>query len=116
LPQKTSVEQIGVLPMVRLFREPLSDVERFIKRASDLILAIATVTFLSPLMAVIAVIIRAGSRGPVIFKQERVGMDGRVFLCYKFRTMNADADDEMHRDAYRKNIVGGDEQNGDERE
>ena len=39
LPQKTSVEQIGVLPMVRLFREPLSDAERFIKRASDIVIS-----------------------------------------------------------------------------
>jgi exopolysaccharide biosynthesis polyprenyl glycosylphosphotransferase len=116
LPQKTSVEQIGVLPMVRLFREPLSDVERFIKRASDLVLAIAALILLSPLMAVIALIIRAGSRGPVVFKQERVGMDGRVFLCYKFRTMFVDADDETHREAYRKNINGNIEPNGDDAE
>ena len=114
LPQKTSVEQIGVLPMVRLFREPLSDVERFVKRASDLILATAAVILLAPLMAIIAIIIRAGSPGPVVFKQERVGMDGRVFLCYKFRTMYADADDEIHRNAYRKNIDGSIGPNGDE--
>ncbi|HSI89356.1 MAG TPA: sugar transferase, partial [Pyrinomonadaceae bacterium] len=74
------------------------------------------ILFLSPLMAVIAVIIRAGSRGPVVFKQERVGMDGRVFLCYKFRTMYADVDDGMHRDAYRRNINGNNEPNCDEPE
>jgi exopolysaccharide biosynthesis polyprenyl glycosylphosphotransferase len=102
--------------MVRLFREPLSDVERFIKRASDLVLAIAALILLSPLMAVIALIIRACSRGPVVFKQERVGMDGRVFLCYKFRTMFVDADDEIHREAYRKNINGNIEPNGDDAE
>ena len=38
-------------------------------------------------------------------------MDGRIFLCYKFRTMHADADDSVHREAYRKNIVGDDDAN-----
>src|SRR5690606_6394546 len=112
LPQKTSVEQVGVLPMVRLFREPLGDAERFVKRASDLVIATAAVIVLLPLMAVIALLIRLGSKGPVVFKQERVGMDGRVFLCYKFRTMFADAGDDIHRDAYRKNIIGDVEPNG----
>ena len=90
LPQKTSVEQVGVLPMVRLFREPLGDAERFVKRASDLVIATAAVIILLPLTVVIGLLIRLGSKGPVVFKQERVGMDGRVFLCYKFRTMFAD--------------------------
>lgn len=112
LPQKTSVEQVGVLPMVRLFREPLGDAERFVKRASDLVIATAAVIILLPLMAVIALLIRLGSKGPVVFKQERVGMDGRVFLCYKFRTMFADAGDDIHRDAYRKNINGNVDSNG----
>ena len=111
LPQKTSVEQIGVLPMVRLFREPLSDVERFIKRASDLFISIAALLVLSPIWLLISLFIKYDSRGSVLFKQERVGMDGRVFLCYKFRTMRADADDKIHREAYRKNIEGGREAN-----
>ncbi len=106
LPQKTSVEQIGVLPMVRLFREPLSDVQRFFKRLSDLLLATFASILTLPIWVVVAVIIRFDSRGPVLFKQERVGMDGRVFLCYKFRTMFADADEDIHREAYRKNIEG----------
>jgi exopolysaccharide biosynthesis polyprenyl glycosylphosphotransferase len=111
LPQKTSVEQIGVLPMVRLFREPLSDVERFIKRASDILISIAALLLLSPVWLVISLFIKYDSRGSILFKQERVGMDGRVFLCYKFRTMRADADDLIHREAYRKNIEGGQEAN-----
>ncbi|MBP7474079.1 MAG: sugar transferase [Pyrinomonadaceae bacterium] len=115
LPQKTSVEQIGVLPMVRLFREPLSDAQRFIKRASDVVIA-STVTVLTmPLWVLVAIVIRVDSRGPILFKQERVGMDGRRFLCYKFRTMLADADESLHRDAYLKNIEGQREANaGDE--
>ena len=106
LPQKTSVEQIGVLPMVRLFREPLSDLQRFLKRTSDIIISSLAVIILSPVLLVISLLVKRGSHGPVLFKQERVGMDGRIFLCYKFRTMDADADDTAHREAYQKNIRG----------
>lgn len=115
LPQKTSVEQIGVLPMVRLFREPLSEAERFVKRASDIVISALALTMLAPLWIFITILIRLDSPGTVIFKQERVGMDGRIFLCYKFRTMRAGADESIHREAYRKNIEGLNEANaGDE--
>lgn len=106
LPQKTSVEQIGVLPMVRLFREPLSEIQRFIKRASDILISGIALILLSPLLLVVSLMVKRSSRGPVMFLQERVGMDGRIFLCYKFRTMYADADETVHREAYSKNIRG----------
>lgn len=111
LPQKTSVDQIGVLPMVRLFREPLSDAERFVKRLSDIVISLLAAILLLPISLLIAVWIRLDSRGRVLFRQERVGMDGRIFLCYKFRTMRADADHNVHREAYRKNIEGDGEAN-----
>ena len=111
LPQKTSVEQIGVLPMVKLFREPLSDVERFVKRLFDLLIAAAALLVLSPLWLIVSLIIKFDSQGAVLFKQERVGMDGRKFLCYKFRTMRSDADETIHREAYRQNIRGKTEAN-----
>jgi len=111
LPQKTSVEQIGVLPMVRLFREPLSDVEKFIKRASDIVISLIALLITFPIWLIISILIKLDSRGAVLFKQERVGMDGRKFLCYKFRTMKSDADEEIHREAYRKNIEGNSEAN-----
>ncbi|MBK9164569.1 MAG: sugar transferase [Acidobacteria bacterium] len=106
LPQKTAVEQIGVLPMVRLFREPLSDAGRLVKRVSDIIISLAAIVVLSPVLAFVALAVRRSSSGPIFFRQERVGMDGRVFLCLKFRTMFADSDEEIHREAYRKNISG----------
>lgn len=106
LPQKTSVDQIGVLPMVRLFREPLSDAQRFFKRMSDICIAIVATIITLPVWLIIAILVKFDSKGPILFKQERIGMDGRKFLCYKFRTMIANADDSIHRDAYRKNIEG----------
>lgn len=111
LPQKTSVDQIGVLPMVRLFREPLSDGSRFVKRLSDIVIAAVAILVTLPLWVISAIAIKLSSKGPIFFKQERVGMDGRVFLCFKFRTMRADADDDVHREAYRQNISSLDEAN-----
>ena len=106
LPQKTSVEQIGVLPMVSLFREPLSDVERIIKRAFDVVISAAVLLLTLPLTALISLLVKYDSPGPVLFSQERIGMDGRPFLMHKFRTMVVDADDSAHRAAYAKNIAG----------
>src|SRR5690606_20144387 len=80
LPQKTSVDQIGVLPMVRLFREPLSDAERFLKRVSDIAVSVAAIIIFSPILIAAAIWIKLDSRGRVFFRQERVGMDGRIFL------------------------------------
>lgn len=111
LPQKTSVEQIGVLPMVRLFREPLSDAERFIKRAFDIVFSAIVLILISPIWLIISLLIKFDSRGAILFKQERVGMDGRKFLCYKFRTMKSDSDEKIHREMYRKNIEGASEAN-----
>ncbi len=106
VPQKTNIEQIGVLPMVRLFCEPLSDVERFLKRSFDIFISLLGIVFSSPIWLMASILIKIDSRGPIFFKQERVGMDGRIFLCYKFRTMQADADESIHREFYRKNIAG----------
>ena len=106
IPQKTSVEQIGVLPMVRLFTEPLSDAQRFLKRTSDIVISSVALIVTSPIWLLIAILIKRDSRGPVFFRQERVGMDGRIFLCLKFRTMRADADDAIHRETYKQNIAG----------
>ena len=115
LPRKTEVDQIGAMPMIRLFREPLSDSARLIKRASDIIIASVALLILAPLWIIIALLIKLDSRGPIFYKQERVGMDGRLFLFYKFRTMRVGADDTRHREYQRKFIEGRPEANlGDE--
>ncbi len=106
LPRKTEIDQIGVLPMIRLFREPLSSSARILKRTSDLIISALAVALLLPLWLLIAVLIKLDSKGPVFYTQERVGMDGRLFLLYKFRTMVANADSELHREYQRAFIAG----------
>lgn len=63
------------------------------KRAFDLLVAGAALIVLSPLLALVALIVRLESPGPVIFRQPRVGKDGRTFMMLKFRTMRARPED-----------------------
>lgn len=106
LPRKTEIDQIGVLPMIRLFREPLSSGARILKRTFDLVVSALAIALLLPLWLLIALLIKLDSKGPVLYTQERVGMDGRLFLLYKFRTMIANADSELHREYQRAFIAG----------
>ncbi|HKG97738.1 MAG TPA: sugar transferase [Pyrinomonadaceae bacterium] len=106
LPRKTEIDQIGVLPMIRLFREPLSSGARVLKRTFDLVTSALAITLFLPIWLLIALLIKLDSKGPVFYTQERVGMDGRLFLLYKFRTMKAGADPELHREYQRAFIAG----------
>jgi exopolysaccharide biosynthesis polyprenyl glycosylphosphotransferase len=74
----------------------LTPSSRFLKRSFDLLVASAVAIVLSPLLLAIAAAIRAGSPGPVLFRQTRVGRNGREFQMLKFRTMVADADSRKH--------------------
>ena len=65
--------------------------ERYIKRALDVLLSSVGLVVLSPLLALIALVIRLDSPGPVVFKQKRFGKDRKLFEIYKFRTMRVDA-------------------------
>lgn len=106
LPRKTEIDQIGVLPMIRLFREPLSSGARMLKRTFDIVCSALAIVLLFPLWILLALLIKLDSKGPVFYTQERVGMDGRLFLLYKFRTMIANADPELHREYQRAFIAG----------
>jgi lipopolysaccharide/colanic/teichoic acid biosynthesis glycosyltransferase len=68
------------------------------KRALDLVGSLGLLAVLSPVLAVSAVLVRATSQGPVLFKQARVGQHGRTFEVLKFRTMIQDADEGPHRE------------------
>ncbi|WP_278381842.1 sugar transferase, partial [Clostridium tyrobutyricum] len=67
-------------------------VQFIIKRIVDFILALIGLIILSPVFLIITFWIKKDSKGPVIFKQERVGKDGLYFTIYKFRTMIVDAE------------------------
>lgn len=65
--------------------------ERYIKRSMDFILALLALVVLSPLLLVIAILVRVMLGSPIIFKQERPGLHQKIFVVYKFRTMVQDA-------------------------
>ena len=67
--------------------------EKFIKRPQDFLCALAGIVILSPVMLVTAILVRTKLGSPVIFKQERPGLNGRVFMLYKFRTMTDKKDE-----------------------
>src|SRR5215510_11267095 len=99
IPRKTNVEQLGVVPMVRLFEEPLSNFACLIKRTIDVLVSSVLLLLSAPLWLLIAIAIKLESRGPALYRQERVGMDGQIFQIYKFRSMRDDVKiDDAHRD------------------
>jgi exopolysaccharide production protein ExoY len=65
------------------------------KRAFDVLCAAVALIVISPLLALVALSVKCSSPGPVFFLQERIGRGGRRFYCYKFRTMVADADEQL---------------------
>jgi lipopolysaccharide/colanic/teichoic acid biosynthesis glycosyltransferase len=67
------------------------------KRTLDAFLILLALPFLIPLALLVILLIRSGSRGPVLFRQGRVGYRGRRFTCFKFRTMFVDADTTTHQ-------------------
>jgi exopolysaccharide biosynthesis polyprenyl glycosylphosphotransferase len=105
IPRKTYVEQLGAVPMVGLFEEPLSGAARFFKRAFDLIVSAITLFLTAPFCLLIAIAIKLESRGPIFYRQERVGMDGHIFQMFKFRSMRNDVEvDEAHREYMARQI------------
>lgn len=68
--------------------------EKFVKRPQDFLCALAAIIVLSPVMLITAILVRTKLGSPVIFKQERPGLNGKVFMLYKFRTMTDKKDAE----------------------
>lgn len=66
---------------------------RFFKRPLDIILALIAITLLSPILLVVALLVRINLGSPIIFKQHRPGMNERIFTMYKFRTMTDEKDE-----------------------
>ena len=74
---------------------PLSMQQSFFKRLFDLVLAVPIAIFFAPLLAVVAILIKLDSPGPVLFRQPRVGKDNRMFDVYKFRSMVTSMSDSL---------------------
>ena len=92
---RTVVEEFAGMPMITMQQPTLTPFERLVKRAFDLLVGLATLVLISPLLVLIAVAIRLDSPGPILFKQQRVGENGRLFWMYKFRSMVAGAEEQQ---------------------
>lgn len=90
---RASVEDFGGMPLITLREPALTEFQRTVKRAFDLVVGTVLTVVSLPLMALIALAIKLDSPGPAIFKQQRVGENGRLFLMYKFRSMVDGADE-----------------------
>jgi lipopolysaccharide/colanic/teichoic acid biosynthesis glycosyltransferase len=78
-----------------------------VKRAMDLAGSIGGLILLSPLLLLVGLLVRLESRGPVLFRQPRMGLNGRVFTCLKFRTMVPDAEQRLRDLEARNESAGG---------
>jgi Undecaprenyl-phosphate glucose phosphotransferase len=88
------MDELGDLPIVNLQSSPLYGWDSFFKRMFDLILGTLIVIATSSIMLIVSLLIKLTSEGPILYKQERMGMDGRFFRMLKFRTMRMDAEKE----------------------
>jgi Undecaprenyl-phosphate glucose phosphotransferase len=80
------------LPLIGLRESPHFGLNIVFKRGMDIVLSALGLVVLSPLMALIAVLVRLSSPGPVFYRQERCGLNGRTFQMLKFRSLRADAE------------------------
>lgn len=89
---RVSIRPVCGLPLLHMERPELTGVRRLTKELFDRSAAFAGVLLLAPLLLVLALAVKVTSQGPVLFKQERVGRDGRTFSMLKFRSMVVNAD------------------------
>jgi exopolysaccharide biosynthesis polyprenyl glycosylphosphotransferase len=87
------LEFVGDFAVRVMYREPIPEPELFLKRVIDIVGSAIGLAVLSPLLALIALLIKCDSEGPIFYRAHRVGRKGRRFICHKFRTMVTNADD-----------------------
>ena len=88
------VSSVGIYPMITYHTIALNSYEQLLKRLGDIVIALIGIIITSPIMIATSIAIKADSPGQVLFKQQRVGQNGRVFLIYKFRSMCEDAESQ----------------------
>jgi len=89
---KARIEDLDGFPVISIDEPPMRGFMLFVKRTIDVLASFILLVLLTPLLALTALIIRLDSKGPILFHQERVGLDGRKFMMHKFRTMISGAE------------------------
>jgi Undecaprenyl-phosphate glucose phosphotransferase len=90
---RARMEDLDGLPIINLNDVPLQGFNTWMKRGLDVVLSLVALILLAAPMAIIALLVRWTSPGPVFYRQERMGLDGKAFTVYKFRSMHRDAED-----------------------
>lgn len=104
IPTRPYTEDLLGLPVINIRYVPLSNTfNALIKRLTDIIGSIICIIFFSPIMLTSAVLVKMTSKGPLIFKQERVGLHNKPFQMYKFRTMYVQTEEEEKKGWTQKN-------------
>jgi exopolysaccharide biosynthesis polyprenyl glycosylphosphotransferase len=94
---RVSIRPVAGLPLLHVDEPELSGGRQLLKGAFDRVLSLVALVLLLPLFTVIALAVKLTSRGPVLFRQERVGRDGSLFCVWKFRSMYADAEARLEQ-------------------
>jgi Undecaprenyl-phosphate glucose phosphotransferase len=93
IPTKPYIEDVQGIPVINIRRVPLSSMfNKFLKRFMDIIIGSLALLIFSPIMLIVAILVKTTSKGPVIYKQERVGLHNKNFNMYKFRSMKETTD------------------------
>lgn len=99
IPTIPYIEDVAGMPVINIRHVPLTELyNAAVKRAVDIVGALVGIILFSPVMLVTALLVRLTSEGPVIFRQERVGLHQRPFRMYKFRSMRLQVDDEERKE------------------
>ena len=95
IPNKPYTEDLNGLPVINIRYVPLSNTfNALCKRIVDILGSLTGIILLAPFLIIVAIIIKLTSKGPIIFKQERVGLHNKPFYMYKFRTMYVQSEEE----------------------
>lgn len=98
IPSKPYTEDLMGLPVINIRYVPLTNMGNIlIKRAMDIVGSLAGIIVFSPIMLISAILVKCTSRGPILFKQERVGLHNKPFYMYKFRSMEMQSDKEERK-------------------
>jgi exopolysaccharide biosynthesis polyprenyl glycosylphosphotransferase len=98
-----SLDRFGETPLLTFSAAPYDEIRLLLKRVTDIAIAAAGLVVLAPVMTAIVILIRLTSPGPAIFRQVRCGLNGRLFLFYKFRSMVQNAE-ELKKDLEHLNV------------
>ncbi len=91
---RTDGEEIDGLPLVEVMVSPIGGMDEIIKRLLDIVVSVAGLLLVLPFLLILMMFHKIEDKGSVFFMQERVGKDGKVFNCYKLRTMREGAEDD----------------------